>query len=154
MTSAALTYQTLPFEALSGATLYALLQLRTQVFVVEQNCVFQDMDGSDAEALHVLAHDAAGALQACARAFAPGVKFEGASIGRVVTSSACRGTGEGRVLVQHAIDECTARWPKAPIDIAAQAHLARFYGSLGFVSYGEPFLEDDIPHQMMRRSGA
>jgi ElaA protein len=91
------------FEELTTTELYALLRLRSEVFVVEQDCVFQDMDNSDQQAVHVMGYDAEQELVAYTRLFGPGVKYEQASIGRVVTSKKARGTGAGRMLMEHSI---------------------------------------------------
>lgn len=121
-----------------------MLRLRSLVFVVEQNCVFLDLDGNDAKALHLLSR-VDGRLVAYARLFAPGDSYAESAIGRVVSHPDARKTGAGRALMTRAIEECKARWP-GPIRIGAQRYLERFYGSLGFVPAGEPYLEDGIPH--------
>jgi ElaA protein len=151
----ALRFRCLPFAELDAAALYAVLRLRSAVFVVEQACVFLEMDDRDAEALHLLGDVAAEAggrrLVAYARLYAPGAYYAEAAIGRVVTAPDVRGTGAGRTLMRRAIAECAARWPASPIRIGAQRYLERFYGSLGFVVDGAPYLEDGIPHIEMRR---
>ena len=156
--SAAPRFRCLPFGELDAAALYALLRLRSAVFVVEQQCVFLDMDDRDAAALHLLGDLAsdggATRLVAAARLFAPGLCYPEASIGRVVTAPDARGTGLGRALMQRAIGECAARWPSAPIRIGAQRYLERFYSELGFVIDGAPYLEDGIPHIEMVRAVA
>ena len=136
------------FDDLSPATLYELLQLRSEVFVVEQHCVFLDMDGADAVALHVLGHaeDGQGALVACARCFLPGAKFPEASIGRVATRPSARGHGLGHALIAEAMRVLWLHWGVQPIRIGAQAHLENYYARHGFVDVGKPYLEDGIPH--------
>ncbi len=156
--SAALRFRCLPFGELDAASLYAALRLRSEVFVVEQTCVFLDMDGRDAEALHLLGEtvddDGAPLLAAYARLYGPGAYYAEAAIGRVVTSPRARARGLGRTLMRRAIAECTARWPDAAIRIGAQRYLERFYASLDFVPAGAPYLEDGIPHvEMVRRAG-
>jgi ElaA protein len=146
-----LQFQTKTFDELANHELYAVLRLRTEVFVVEQNCVFQDMDGLDDRALHVLGLNPKGELGAYCRLFAPGQKYENACISRVITAPAQRGSGAGRLLMESAIAECATRWPAQGIRISAQAHLDKFYASLGFVSVGDVYLEDDIPHQEMHK---
>ncbi len=141
----------LPFEALSPHQLYDLLALRSAVFVVEQNCVFLDPDGLDAQAHHLLGHDEAGALAAYARLLPPGVKAPEAVIGRVITSAAARGSGQGRALMAQATAQTQALWPTAAITLHAQARLQAFYASFGFASVGEPYIEDGIPHIEMRK---
>ena len=138
------------FDALSLTELYDLLQLRSEVFVVEQACVFQDMDGADAAALHLLGTSGS-QLVAYARCFAAGMKFREASIGRIITRSALRGSGAGHRLVRHAIDSITQQWGPQAIRIGAQARLEHFYRQHGFEKTGEPYIEDGIPHIEMLR---
>ncbi|MGI4832033.1 MAG: GNAT family N-acetyltransferase [Janthinobacterium lividum] len=140
-----------PFDALTLTELYALLQLRSEVFVVEQTCAFQDIDGHDQTALHLLGHTAAGELAAYARLFAAGRSYAQVSIGRVVTSSRHRGQGLGRQLLHEALAQCEAQFGLQPIKIGAQQYLRAFYESFGFVVEGEGYLEDDIPHVHMVR---
>jgi len=150
-----LTWQWLPFDALSRNQLYELLRLRSEVFVVEQNCVFQDMDGLDAQAMHLLGTrgvDGAPQLVAYVRCFPKGVTFEEASIGRVVTRQSARGGGLGHVLMAEAIRALQQQWGAQPIRIGAQAHLKAFYELHGFADVGKPYLEDGIAHiEMMRK---
>ena len=147
-----LVWSLLPFESLSPARLYALLRLRSAVFVVEQNCVFQDLDGSDAQAMHLLGEAAPGGeLMAYARCFGPGVKYAEASIGRVVTDPEARGTGLGHGLMREAVAALHRHWGAQPIRIGAQARLQAFYEQHGFARTGEPYIEDGIPHIEMLR---
>lgn len=149
------------FDALTPAELYALLRLRSEVFVVEQQCIFQDMDNSDAQAMHLLGWGVgpeAGAstggvapLLAYARCFGPGVKYAEASIGRVITAPAARSSGLGHVLMREAVRAVQAHWAPQAIRIGAQAHLHAFYGQHGFAREGEPYMEDGIPHIEMLR---
>lgn len=144
-------WRCLPFDALHARTLYALLRLRTAVFVVEQHCVFQDMDGIDPHCLHVLGEQG-GVLQACARLVPPGRAFAEASIGRVVTEPTARGGGLGHALMHEAVRQLTALWGAQPIRIGAQAHLQPFYRQHGFEPEGDTYIEDGIPHiEMLRR---
>jgi ElaA protein len=145
-----ITWQYISFEALSTQQLYAVLQLRSEVFVVEQNCVFQDIDGCDAQAMHVLGY-ADDKLVAYARCFNAGVKFAEASIGRVITHASVRGAGAGHTLIQQSIDCLEKTWGTQPIRIGAQAHLDHFYGKFGFIKTGAIYLEDGIPHTEMLR---
>ncbi len=149
----AIQWQLLPFAALSGAQVYEVLQLRSEVFVVEQNCVFLDMDGADDQALHLLGLQD-GALVAYARLFQAGIKFAEASIGRVVTHSRVRGSGVGHLLIQHAVSSLWSAWGIQPIRIGAQAHLKDYYGRHGFVDAGVPYVEDGIDHIEMLRHAA
>ena len=137
-----------PFDALTRVELYAVLQLRAEVFVVEQACVFQDLDGSDDLAMHLLGK-LDDKLVAYARCFARGVKFAEASIGRVVTHGSVRGTGIGHVLMREAIARLHQQWGAQPIRIGAQARLKNFYIQHGFVDTGAPYVEDGIDHLEM-----
>ena len=144
-----LTLSSLNFRQLSNEQLYALLQLRSAVFVVEQDCVFQDMDDRDQEALHVLG--TAGATLVCyARLLPPGSKYAAASIGRVVTAPEVRRYGYGRELMSHCIGLCREHWPDADIVISAQQYLQKFYEGFGFRRVSGPYLEDGIPHLEMQ----
>lgn len=141
------------FDALAAGELYAALRLRSDVFVVEQNCVFTDIDGKDEAALHLLAWvgDAFGGYL---RVFAPTTADGAARIGRVVVARAYRSTGLGRRLMAAALDEIAQRLGDIPVELSAQAHLERFYGSFGFVRVSPDYLEDDILHCDMRREAA
>ena len=141
----------LTFDALSAAELYAVLQLRAEVFVVEQACIFQDIDGADAQAMHLVG-TSQGVLVAYARCFAAGEKFAEASIGRIVTRSSVRGSGAGHALVEKAISCLFQRWGAQAIRIGAQAQLASFYRQHGFEKSGLAYVEDGIPHIEMLRS--
>ena len=146
-------YKICSFDALTNRTLYEVFRLRSEVFVVEQNCPYLDLDRRDFEATHVLqfaspAFDAP--LLGYTRLFGGGVYFDGfSSIGRVVTSPSVRGTGAGKALMQKSIDLTFEMFPDFGIKIGAQSYLLRFYSELGFVSTGISFLEDDIPHTYM-----
>ncbi len=139
-----------PFSALTALELYNILQLRSAVFVVEQNCIYQDVDGFDLAAHHVYAL-VAGQVVAYARLIAPGTKYPEASLGRVVSHGSVRGTGLGKQLMTAALRYCDELWPAAGVTISAQAYLEKFYQELGFDTLSTPYLEDDIPHIKMRR---
>lgn len=142
-----------PFDGFSLRTLYEMLQLRSEVFVVEQACVFQDMDGADEQAMHLLGRSG-GQLVAYARCFPAGVKYAEASIGRVITRSTARASGRGHVLMQRAIDAMDSHWGSHPIRIGAQARLEKFYNRHGFVKAGPIYDEDGIDHiEMVRPAG-
>jgi ElaA protein len=150
----ALEWRLATFDTLTVAELYALLQLRTEVFVMEQNCAFQDMDGADALAVHLLGTTQTvdgqpGELMAYARLFPAGVKFAEASIGRVITRSTVRGQGLGHVLIQRALSSVHTLWGPQPIRIGAQARLKAYYSQHGFVDVGLPYIEDGIDHLEM-----
>ena len=153
MSKASTAWRCKPFDSLTTAELYSLLQLRTEVFVVEQNCVFQDMDGADHLAAHLLGMqtlDGNGdTMAAYARLFPPGIKFAEASIGRVITRNSARGTGLGHTLVREAMARVAAMWGVQPIRIGAQARLKAFYSQHGFVDVGIPYVEDGIDHLEM-----
>lgn len=150
----------LPFDRLTTHQLYAALQLRAEVFVVEQRCAFQDLDGADAACHHLLGLGLGAGLDAppllaYARLVPAGLKYPEASIGRVLTSAAARGRALGHQLVAHACQQLHTLWGPQPIRIGAQAHLQAFYGQHGFVSASPPYLEDGIPHmEMLRPAGA
>lgn len=131
---------------LSTDLLYQLLRLRSEVFVVEQACLFPDMDGLDPHCEHLCGTDANGAVVAYARLLPPGLKHPEAALGRVVTAAAVRGSGAGRELMRQALAGCQARHPRHAVRIGAQQRLERFYGELGFVTVSEPYLEDGILH--------
>lgn len=139
------------FEQLGVDNLYDALALRCRVFILEQGA-YQDPDGLDRHAWHLLGRDAGGDLQAYLRVVDPGVKYDEPAIGRVITAPEARGAGLGRRLMQQGIQRCEAAWSGRGIRISAQAHLQQFYGSLGFRAVGEPYLEDDIPHLEMLRA--
>jgi ElaA protein len=143
-------WQWLRFRQLGLDDLYDALALRCQVFIVEQG-PYQDPDGLDRHAWHLLGRDDTGRLQACLRVVDPGGKFAEPSIGRVAVEGAQRGQGLGRALVVEGIARCLSAWPGQGIRISAQAHLERFYASLGFETVGAPYDEDRIPHVEMLR---
>lgn len=147
-------WRCLPFDALSARTLYRLLQLRSEVFVVEQTCVFQDMDGADAGCMHVLAESSSSdrvELMAYARLAPAGLKYAEASIGRVVTNPATRGSGIGHALIRQSVHMLHSLWGAQPIRIGAQAHLQSFYQQHGFEPASAIYLEDGIDHIEMLR---
>ena len=139
-----------PFLELSTNELYAMLQLRSEVFVVEQNCVYQDIDGKDQKAIHVLGYSE-GILVAYSRLFKPKDYFEYASIGRVIVKASHRDKKLGHELMRVSIDAITTLFQETKITISAQLYLQKFYESHGFVVVGESYLEDDIPHIEMKR---
>lgn len=138
------------FDDLSPHELYALLRLRSEVFVVEQTCVFLDMDDKDQGAHHLLGYRN-GELVACTRLLPPGLTYADASIGRVVTSSAVRRSGLGRELMTRSIEEAYTLFGHVPLKLGAQLYLKGFYESFGFLQSGPGYLEDGIPHIPMVR---
>ncbi|HEX8787060.1 MAG TPA: GNAT family N-acetyltransferase [Telluria sp.] len=142
------------FADLTVAQLYEMLALRQQVFVLEQTCLYPDIDGLDPGAHHLLGWrtvDGRRELAASLRCLAPGAKYTEMSLGRVVTSPAARGTGLGRELVAQGIACAERLHPGHAIRIGAQAHLERFYAGFGFVTVSEPYDEDGIMHLDMIR---
>lgn len=136
------------FEELTNIELYKILQLRTQVFVVEQNCVFQDMDDKDQLSWHLCAwHN--NELAAYTRLLPPGLSYAESSIGRVVTSQNARGKKAGKELMRHSIDAAYELFGKTNIKIGAQFYLKKFYESLGFKQVSDIYLEDGIEHIKM-----
>ncbi len=141
-----------PFTELTPHELYQILRLRSEVFVVEQNCVFLDMDNKDANCQHFMAWGEAGNLLAYTRIVPPSISYDEPSIGRVVTAPAARGLKIGRELMQRSIALTHELYGIRPIKIGAQMYLQKFYESLGFVQSSEMYLEDDIPHIEMIRA--
>jgi ElaA protein len=138
------------FDELSNYELYEVLKLRSKVFVVEQDCVFQDMDDKDKKCLHLLGF-ADSALVAYSRLVPAGVSYSEASIGRVVTDPDYRGKALGRELMQLSIEKAAEAFGKQTLRIGAQLYLKAFYESMGFVQHGDEYLEDGIPHIEMLR---
>ena len=136
------------FNQLSLDELYYLLQLRSQVFVVEQDCVYQDIDGKDKKALHVIGKKD-NTIIAYSRIFKPGDYFKEASIGRVVVAENFRHLKYGHQLMVASIKAVEASFSSKKIKISAQKYLENFYNNLGFITSGEPYLEDGIPHIAM-----
>lgn len=128
---------------------HRILALRAEVFVVEQNCAYQDPDSKDFVSYH-LTMESGEALVAYARLVPPGVSYPEAAIGRVVTSTMVRGKGWGKALMEIAIAQTMKQFQVNEICISAQSYLLKFYTELGFVKEGEEYLEDDIPHWKMR----
>ena len=140
-----------PFQELLTIELYELLQLRSEVFVVEQDCVYQDIDGKDQNALHVLGYKA-DKLIAYARIFKPGDYFNEASIGRVIVKENERQYKYGYDIMRASIEAIKAYYNEDLIRISAQTYLKTFYSKMGFKAVGEMYLEDGIPHINMIKS--
>lgn len=138
------------FDSLTPAELYSILQLRAQVFVVEQNCPYLDEDDKDQQSFHLMGWKG-NLLAAYTRILPPGLAFDEASIGRVVTSPKARGEGIGRTLMTESINRLYNLYGKVPIEIGAQLYLKKFYESLGFHQTSEVYLEDNIEHIEMRK---
>ncbi len=139
------------FDELTASELYTIIKARVDVFVVEQECPYPDLDGYDQQALHLWAVKK-GEIAAYCRIFAPAVKYPDASIGRVLTTQKHRRMKLGKVLMKFAISTIEARYRTSAIRISAQDYLLKFYGDLGFEDTGRKYLEDDIPHtEMVKR---
>jgi ElaA protein len=136
------------FSELTTDELYNLLQLRSEVFVVEQDCVYQDIDDKDQQALHVLGMKN-GKLAAYTRCFAPGIYFPEAAIGRVVVKASERKFGYGHTIMNASIAAIKKRFETECIKLSAQTYLIKFYNAHGFKTTGEEYLEDGIPHIAM-----
>lgn len=146
-----ITWRTLPFSALDAATLYDLLRLRTDVFVVEQNCPYPELDDRDQSALHVIGRDDAGRVVAYARILPPGA--EGLPVvGRVVVEKDRRSTGLGHELMREVLSVLRSHYGRVSSRMSAQAHLEGFYAAHGYERQGEVFDLDGIPHIAMRLS--
>jgi len=142
------------FAELSNTELYEVLAQRQLVFILEQQCIFNDFDGLDQQAHHLLGWRVAGGkrqLAAYLRCLAPGAKYTEMSLGRVLTTSAARGTGAGRELIARGIEHACRQHPGHRIRIGAQAYLERFYQSFGFETVSAPYDEDGIMHVDMLR---
>jgi ElaA protein len=139
-----------PFEELTITELYQILKLRNEVFIVEQNCPFQDMDGKDFKCFHLIGADSNSyEVMAYTRIVPAGVSYAEASIGRVVTSHKARGEGVGKALMTKSIEVLEYLYGAVPIKIGAQYYLKKFYESFGFQQVGDIYLEDGIQHILM-----
>ncbi|SNR52142.1 GNAT family N-acetyltransferase [Lutibacter flavus] len=136
------------FSDLSADELYAILQLRSEVFVVEQDCVYQDIDYKDQKAIHVLGYKNK-KLVAYTRIFKPGDYFNEASIGRVVVTKNERKFGYGHIIMKYSIEAIKSFFDEKVIKISAQKYLKEFYESHEFIQVGKEYLEDGIPHIAM-----
>ncbi len=143
--TAMLKTKTKTFQELTTQELYDLLQLRSEVFVVEQDCVYQDIDGKDQKALHIIGYKK-GKIVAYTRLFKPGDYFELASIGRVVVTKPQRRHKHGFDIMIASIKAIKTHYKETKIKISAQCYLKKFYNNLDFFEVGEEYLEDGIPH--------
>jgi ElaA protein len=150
------------FDELSPREIHGIFQARVEVFVVEQKCAFQDLDGLDPGCWHLMGFSPSplgegrgeGNLVAYCRLVPPGTKFAEPSIGRVLTTGSARRSGAGRELMRRAVDHATRLWPGRALRIGAQKYLEHFYGEFGFVTASEPYDEDGIPHVEMLRAAS
>lgn len=149
-----LTWRWCRFDELSVFELQAIYMARQQVFSIEQACAYLDADGFDEFSWHLAAWSPLHKVPlAYSRIVHPGQKYAEPSIGRVITTSAARGTGLGRELVRRSIVGCSEVFPELGIRISAQTRLEKFYAEQGFVAVGPPYMEDGIPHTEMLRPG-
>lgn len=145
--------ETKSLDDFSSRELYEYLKLRSEVFVVEQACIYLDLDGRDDRAWHVLGYADDGSLLACTRIFDGGDYMEDPSIGRVAVKASHRGKGLGKAIMEASVREVEKRFNPDRILLSAQTYLKAFYRNLGFREYGDEYLEDGIPHIAMERKG-
>ena len=144
------------FDDLTTVEVYDMLAARNQVFVVEQNCVYDDVDGLDTDAWHLFAYgqnqgeEKRAPLAGYLRVLLPDATDPDIRIGRVLTTAAFRGQGLGNTMLERALSHIQAQWPGTPIRLHAQAHLQSFYGAFGFATISDVHDEDGIPHVWMR----
>ena len=147
-----IAWQWAAFGELDGAAVYAMLAARQDVFVLEQQCLYADIDGKDQRAHHLLGwqeQNGKRILLACLRCFAPGEQQAEAVLGRVLTVQAVRGTGVGKQLMAEGLRRVQQHYPGSAIRISAQEHLQRFYSGFGFQAVSDAYMEDGIPHIAM-----
>jgi len=148
-----LNWQIKPYNDLNINELYDLIALRLKVFVVEQDCVYQDLDGKDKKSYHVLCRDGQGNIVCTARILHPGVSYPEVSIGRVVVDETVRKHGVGHELLKKCSEFIKEEFGDVSVSISAQKHLEKFYNKHNFISVGNEYLEDGIPHLEMKYSG-
>lgn len=144
-----LDWQIKHFSELTIAEFHDIVALRIHVFVVEQNCPYQELDGKDKKAYHVICRDGSGKIVATARILPPGVAYKEVAIGRVVLAEMIRGKGIGHELMKQCMQFIGAEFGHVPVRLSAQAHLEKYYESHQFKSTGNNYLEDNIPHVEM-----
>lgn len=138
------------FEEITTSELYEIIKARVDVFVVEQNCPYPDLDGYDQKAIHLWAEKDHNVLAYC-RIFNKGIKYPETSIGRVLTTEKARGKNLGKQLIQYAVETIENRFHTSEVRISAQDYLLKFYSGFGFEDTGKKYLEDNIPHTEMLR---
>jgi ElaA protein len=148
-----LHWESKTFRQLTVDELFDVLQLRVDVFVVEQQCAYPELDHFDrhAETRHLSGHDGNGQLIAYTRILGPGLHYPEVGIGRFVVKAKFRKQGIGHQLIEKALQEISTCWPQTPVKIAAQGYLHRFYAQYGFIQVSDGYLEDGIPHVEMLR---
>ena len=144
-----LQFQFKHFNELSLAEFHDLIALRIQVFVIEQNCPYQDVDGKDKSSIHAIGRTDSGEIVATARILPAGISYPEVAIGRVVVAESMRGTGAGHQLMEECMRTIKSTFGDVSVRISAQKHLEKFYNSHLFVSTGKEYLEDGIPHVEM-----
>lgn len=142
-------YQCVHFSKLSTNDFHDIIQLRINVFIIEQNCPYPELDNKDKEAHHVFYRNDKGEVIATARILAKGVSYDEISVGRVCTSLSVRKAGEGKILMKQTMDFIEKLFGKQPVRISAQQYLVKYYSDFGFKQVSEMYLEDDIPHVEM-----
>lgn len=144
-------WQVLALTQMRPIQVFQLFRLRQQVFILEQQCLYEDMDELDITAHHILAFAKEDGIIACARLIGPSEMINVPRIGRFIVAPAYRGRGVACELLERCIKWLNQQYPGLPIDISAQAHLEKFYQSAGFITTSEPYDEDGILHITMRR---
>ncbi|MBW7866894.1 MAG: GNAT family N-acetyltransferase [Brumimicrobium sp.] len=148
-----LNWQFKHFNDLSLSEFHDIISLRIKVFVVEQNCPYQELDGKDKKSYHLICRNGSGELVGTMRIMPEGVSFEHVGIGRIVLEEQERGAHEGDQMMVEALNFCQAEFGNVPICLSGQKHLEKFYNKHGFISTGKEYLEDNIPHvEMCRKS--
>jgi len=142
-------YNCIHFSQLHASDFHDIIQLRINVFVVEQNCPYPELDDKDKVAYHIFTRNETGELIATARILPAGISYDEISIGRVCTALSARKTGEGKILMKQTMDFINKQFGKQPVRISAQQYLVKFYSDFGFNQVSEMYLEDDIPHVEM-----
>ena len=145
-----LDWQIKHYRDLTLNEFHDIIALRSEVFVVEQNCAYQDLDGKDKKCYHLICRNGKGKIVATSRILPPGISYDNTAIGRVVIEEELRGQGTGHEMMKHCIDFCIKEFGNEPIIISAQKHLEKYYGKHEFVSTGNEYLEDGIPHVEMK----
>ncbi|RFC53751.1 GNAT family N-acetyltransferase [Brumimicrobium aurantiacum] len=145
-----INWECLPFSELTIDEFHDLLALRIKVFVVEQNCPYQEVDGKDKCSFHLIGRDSSGKIVGTLRILPKGISYDEVSIGRVVLDETVRGNGCGHQMMKEALSFCKIKFGPSPIVLSAQKHLEKYYNHHQFVSTGKEYLEDGIPHVEMR----
>lgn len=149
MAQTGITWQSCALAQLDALSVYRVFQLRQSVFVLEQQCLYADIDEHDEHAIHLLGTDSSKKLIAYLRILAPGIAYNDPSMGRVVVAKTERGKGSGRLLIDQGIQVLRQHYGNMDVRISAQSHLIGLYEDAGFQVIGDSFLEDGIPHQQM-----